>query len=176
MAYLYDCHVHTSETSWCGMISAAEMVRLYAQAGYTGIVITDHYFQQYFESLPQKLWEEKIAVFLEGYRAAYAEGQARGLEVLLGVELRFHNRIEDYLVYGITPEFLVDHPVCMNTLWSRSSSSAGTITCLWCRPIHLGPARRPRAQPTSMGWKSTMAILATTAAIILPLTSRAAIT
>jgi len=92
------------------MISAAEMVRLYAQAGYTGIVITDHYFQQYFESLPQKLWEEKIAVFLEGYRAAYAEGQARGLEVLLGVELRFHNRIEDYLVYGITPEFLVDHP------------------------------------------------------------------
>ena len=38
-----DIHVHTSETSSCGQVSAQEAVRLYEQAGYDGIIITDHY-------------------------------------------------------------------------------------------------------------------------------------
>ncbi|HHT73683.1 MAG TPA: PHP domain-containing protein [Firmicutes bacterium] len=110
MAYLYDCHVHTAETSWCGVLSAEDMVRRYAQAGYTGIVITDHYIREYFESLPERTWEDKVARYLEGYNGALAAGKKYGLTVLLGIELRFFNRIEDYLVYGLTPEFLREHP------------------------------------------------------------------
>ena len=111
MAYLYDCHVHTAEVSWYGMVPAAEMVHLYKIAGYTGIVITDHYFKEYFEAMPDDwTWEQKIEHYLGGYKQAWEAGQKIGLEVLLGMELRFHNRIEDYLVYGITPEFLVEHP------------------------------------------------------------------
>ena len=37
-----DLHVHTSEVSGCGKVPAAEMVRLYHEAGYDAIVITDH--------------------------------------------------------------------------------------------------------------------------------------
>lgn len=110
MSFLYDCHVHTAETSWCGVLPAEEMVRLYKDAGYTGIVIADHYFQEYFELLPERRWEDKVERYLAGYKAAYAAGQEWGLEVLFGIELRFHNRIEDFLVFGLTPEFLVEHP------------------------------------------------------------------
>jgi len=110
MAYLYDCHVHTAETSWCGVLRAEEMVRLYKRAGYTGIVITDHYFKEYFDSLEEKSWEDKTARYLKGYQAARAAGEDCGLEVLLGIELRFDGHIEDYLVYGLTPEFLAEHP------------------------------------------------------------------
>ena len=37
-----DVHVHTSEVSGCGQLPGAEMARLYKQAGYDAIVITDH--------------------------------------------------------------------------------------------------------------------------------------
>ena len=52
MTYLYDCHVHTAETSWCGRVPAGEMAQLYKQAGYTGIVIIDHY-QGIFQRCPK---------------------------------------------------------------------------------------------------------------------------
>ena len=39
--YLYETHLHTKESSKCGLVPAAEMVRKYRNAGYTGIVITD---------------------------------------------------------------------------------------------------------------------------------------
>ena len=37
--YRYDTHVHTCEVSPCGKVPAEEMVRLYREAGYQGIII-----------------------------------------------------------------------------------------------------------------------------------------
>lgn len=48
--YHYDLHVHTSNVSPCAHVQAEEVVRLYAQAGYTGIVITDHYYDRFFSA------------------------------------------------------------------------------------------------------------------------------
>lgn len=52
MEYRYDLHVHTSEVSACGSIPAKEVVRLYHQAGYDGLVITDHYADYFFQKMP----------------------------------------------------------------------------------------------------------------------------
>ena len=41
--FLLDMHMHTKETSSCGEVPAAEGVRLYKEAGYQGVMITDHY-------------------------------------------------------------------------------------------------------------------------------------
>jgi len=49
--YKYDTHVHTKEVSPCGKVPAIEVVKLYKDAGYHGIVITDHYCDSFFESL-----------------------------------------------------------------------------------------------------------------------------
>ena len=43
--YKYDIHTHTSEVSPCGKVEAEKVVELYKEAGYTGIVITDHYYE-----------------------------------------------------------------------------------------------------------------------------------
>lgn len=108
--YLYDTHVHTSEVSPCAFVPAAEMVRLYKAAGYHGIIITDHYYDGYFESLGSLPWEEKLNHYLSGYRCASKEGQKAGLQVLMGLELRFQGTDEDYLVYGVDPSFLLTYP------------------------------------------------------------------
>lgn len=110
LTYKYDVHVHTSEVSLCGRISAREVVNLYKKAGYDGIVITDHYHEYFFRKYCSCSWEEKIEYFLEGYRIAREEGKKAGLNVLLGIELRFVNSNNDYLVYGVNEEFLKSTP------------------------------------------------------------------
>lgn len=104
--YKYDIHVHTSEVSKCGKVEAEKVVKLYKQAGYTGIVITDHYFDGFFNSLTCETWKEKVEAYLSGYKNALIVGQEVGLKVLLGMELRFEGSENDYLVFGIDEEFL----------------------------------------------------------------------
>ena len=104
-----DTHIHTSETSACGNIKAREVVRLYDQAGYQGIIITDHYYDGFFRMLGQMSWENKIEHYLRGYHIACEEGVKLGLKVFLGMELRFTEGPNDYLVYGITEEYLRTH-------------------------------------------------------------------
>lgn len=107
--YKYDTHVHTSETSPCGRISAKELVNLYKNNGYDGVVITDHYFNGFFESLGDMSWNDKVDKYLIGYNNALVEGKNIGLNVILGMELRFIENLNDYLVYGIDEEFLKEH-------------------------------------------------------------------
>lgn len=109
--FKYDTHVHTSETSRCGKIDAETVVRLYKNAGYHGIVITDHYIREFFENMPDTDWNKKIDRYLSGYNKAFEEGKRTGLTVILGMELRFEENINDYLVYGFDKEFLYDNPM-----------------------------------------------------------------
>lgn len=104
--YKYETHCHTVETSSCGRVKAKEAVRIYKTAGYTGIVITDHYYNGFFEMHPFSSWNKKIDLFLSGYKNALKEGQRLGMDVLLGMEIRFTENANDYLVYGFEEAFL----------------------------------------------------------------------
>ena len=72
--YLYETHMHTSEGSKCGQYPAVEMVRAYKEAGYAGVMVTDHNWggnTAVDRSLP---WEEWLDKFFMGYHNAKAEG------------------------------------------------------------------------------------------------------
>lgn len=107
--YKYDTHVHTSETSSCGKVPAAEMIRLYSKAGYSGVVITDHFIRQIFDMQLFKSWNRKIDSFLKGYNAAAEAGTKYGLDVILGIELTFEENRNDYLIFGIDEQFLKEN-------------------------------------------------------------------
>lgn len=104
--FKYDIHVHTSETSKCGMIPGKELVRMYKKAGYRGVVITDHYYAGFFKRLRGKSWDEKIDLYLKGYNNASEEGKKQGVHVIPGIEITFPENFNDYLVYGIDEDFL----------------------------------------------------------------------
>ncbi len=111
--YLYEMHLHTKETSNCANISGKVAVEEYINAGYDGIVVTDHlststYMKYGRELLP---WNKKIDFFLRGYNAVKDAANGR-ITVLLGMELRFRTSEgdNDYLVYGINEEFLYNTP------------------------------------------------------------------
>ena len=108
--YIIDTHIHTAEVSSCGRVHAEEVVELYKEKKYDALVITDHYFEAYFEKLGNRSWKEKIDSYLEGYRTARKKGKKSGLDVFLGIELRFNSHPNDFLVYGVDENFLYDFP------------------------------------------------------------------
>lgn len=109
--YSYELHLHTKETSRCGHVPAAEQVRTYHNLGYTGICITDHLHDGYYDpSLSVSEWHEAMESHLLGYRNAAEEGSKLGMDIILGAELRFPGSDRDYLIYGIGESWLFDHP------------------------------------------------------------------
>lgn len=107
--FLTELHAHTAETSRCAHNSAETLVDAYLEKGFQTVVITDHLSESTFEAKDalDAPWNEKVDIFLKGYRAAKAYAGER-LHILLGMELRFAEKgnINDYLVYGVTEDFL----------------------------------------------------------------------
>ncbi len=115
MAYLYETHLHTSQGSGCGRSTGAEHARFYKEAGYTGIFITDHFFGGNTAAPRHLPWKYRVEHFCSGYEDALAEGQKIGLDVFFGWEETFDG--DDYLVYGLDKQFLLDHPEMSR--WTR---------------------------------------------------------
>ena len=113
-SFRYDIHTHTKETSRCGRIRAGELAARYAALGYDGIAITDHLHEEYIESLAcAGDWGACVDAYLAGYREAkaFADRKADGaFDVVLGMELRYPQNDNDFLVFGIDEEFLRANP------------------------------------------------------------------
>ncbi len=104
MSYLFDLHVHTSESSRCGKVSAADVVKRYINLGYDGICITDHMNKDNAKPFGDT-YEQKAEAFLRGYRAAQ-KAAGDSFKVILGMEIRFLEYDNDFLVYGFDEDFV----------------------------------------------------------------------
>ena len=107
---LFEIHCHTGDVSNCGWVDAKRVVQMHKDAGFEGICITDHFHEPYFRQHNELTAKEAIDKYLEGYRSAKAEGDKIGLKVFLGMEIRFPENFNDYLVYGVTEDLLYDNP------------------------------------------------------------------
>ena len=108
MMYRYETHMHTCQSSACGKSTGAEHARRYKELGYDGIFITDHFFRGNC-AVPRDLpWEEWVRRFCKGYEDAKAEGDRIGLQVFFAWEESIDG--DDWLVYGLPPEWLLAHP------------------------------------------------------------------
>lgn len=107
MGFRYETHMHTSEASACASSSGAEMARAHKEAGYTGIFITDHFFNGN-SAIPQDLpWAERVERFCKGYENAKAEGDKIGLKVFFGFE--YNDSGAEFLIYNLDKQWLLDH-------------------------------------------------------------------
>ena len=62
------------------------MARKYKEIGYTGLIVTDHFFNGNC-AVPKDLpWKERIDMYYAGYEDAKAEGDKIGLQVFFGLE------------------------------------------------------------------------------------------
>lgn len=108
--YRYEMHCHTNWCSACAHNSPQEMAEAYYNAGYAGMVITDHFLRgnsAVDRSLP---WDEKMKCYYAAYEAAreWAQAQEREFHVLFGLEHAYGDG-KEVLTYGIDLPFLLDH-------------------------------------------------------------------
>lgn len=100
-----EAHLHTYPVSSCAKLTPVEQVRLFKEAGYDTIIVSDHFSPHHFKKLGEHLtFAEKVDKLCDAYLEAKAEGDRIGLTVLFSVELSFHKN--HYLLYGVTREFL----------------------------------------------------------------------
>ncbi|MHB1455196.1 MAG: PHP domain-containing protein [Saccharofermentanales bacterium] len=106
---LTETHLHTKEVSGCAVIPAGEIPRLYKDAGFGALIVTDHYNKWTLDNLSKDA-DEQTALWLEGYHIVKRTGDEIGLKVFLGMELTLTDTPGDYLIYGIEEEFLYKYP------------------------------------------------------------------
>lgn len=90
-----ELHAHTSPASSCSEIPPAKLPEIYAGLGYSAVCVTNHLARGRGDNAEE---------WLTDYYAAKESGDRLGINVILGVELRFIPSNNDYLLYGITPE------------------------------------------------------------------------
>ena len=108
MDFYVQMHLHTADTSRCGEDSAENMARACKKAGYDLLVVTDHFMNANIRVSPGMTWPQKVEALMKGYRAAKAEGDKIGLNVLFGWET--YTSGPEYLTYGLGEEFLLKNP------------------------------------------------------------------
>ena len=115
MAYLYETHLHTCQSSACATSTGAEQARYYKSIGFKVIIVTDHFVNGNSRIPREGSWEERMNIFCSGYEDAYAEGRKIGLDVFFGWEQYYED--DEYLIYGLDKAWLLAHPEVEH--WTR---------------------------------------------------------
>ena len=107
MSYRYETHLHTCQGSACASATGAEMARAHLEAGYTGIFITDHFFNGNTAVSADLPWKERVHRFCAGFEDARNEGERIGLQVFFGFEYNYHGA--EFLIYNLDENWLLEH-------------------------------------------------------------------
>lgn len=106
--YLYETHLHTSQSSRCARSTGREMAEAAKNAGYAGIFVTDHNWYGNNRIDPALSWRAWVHEFCKGYEDARAWGEANDFAVFFGYEAGYQGT--EFLIYGVDEEWLIAHP------------------------------------------------------------------
>jgi hypothetical protein len=84
------------------------MAIAHKEAGYTGIIVTDHFFYGNTAVDRELPWQDWVHQYCAGYRDALAVSKEIDLDVFFGWESGYNGT--EFLVYGLDEEWLMKHP------------------------------------------------------------------
>lgn len=105
--YKTELHCHSAHISTCAHATHEQVIESYVRAGYTTIVSTEHINPWTFpRELEESTWGDRLNYFMDAYEHFLRAAEGK-LHILLGAEIRFmRENNSDYLVYGLSREFL----------------------------------------------------------------------
>lgn len=117
-----ELHCHSGEVSVCASCSAEQLIRHYREAGYSGVVSTNHINRGTYEKMEDWPWKKKAEHFIAGFHVLQ-DAAGDDFDVLLGCEINLSPILplpsaqldlgwpkyipNDYLVYGVTEDWLL---------------------------------------------------------------------
>ncbi len=141
--YRLELHCHNSEVSACSKCPAEELIRRYRDAGYSGVVSTNHINRGTYSQREEWTWAEKAAHFIRGWEALRAAA-GDDFDVLLACEINLTPVgwpayiPNDYLIYGITEDWLIKTGDMRDMTMERLSACAREAGFL---VVHAHPFR-----------------------------------
>jgi len=106
-----ETHLHSYFGSPCGKLDPLLITKLYKYKNYDGLIVTEH-FSNYIlnDFYPAGTYEDKLNNFLKSYNLFLSDAKQYNLKIFLGMEICISGAIyADYLIYGITEEFLFNN-------------------------------------------------------------------
>ena len=111
MSFLYETHLHTCEASKCGKLHGEDYIPYMMEKGYSGIIVTDHFFNGN-TCVPAGIpWRERVEIYCSGYERALKAAEGLDFNVMFGVEFNFNK--DEYLLYGIDKKWLLENECMM---------------------------------------------------------------
>ena len=108
--YKTETHLHSKESNYDGKVSVGNIINLYKEKGYSTIIETPHVSERHFTRVGIE-WNEFIDYLYSSYNIAkYIEG----FNYLFAIELTLTSNNNDYLIYGVTEEFLKENEFLYN--------------------------------------------------------------
>lgn len=107
--FKFETHLHTNACSACAVSSGKEIVDAAKENGYSGFVITNHFYHGNTCIDRNLSWNDFIDAYRKDYEETKEYGEKNGIKVFFGIEEGFAPG-KEMLIYGITPEQLIAHP------------------------------------------------------------------
>ena len=104
-----ELHCHSNDISECARVNTEEIIEKFTKGGYSTVVLSNHFSRGTMNFVGAASWDEWIDKYVGGYEKLKNDAKGK-LNILFGMELRFNENCNDYLVFGITKEFLRKYP------------------------------------------------------------------
>lgn len=103
--YKIELHAHSNPVSTCSEISPDRVVEAYAELGFDGVVISNHFNANVLKGNSET---EMADYYLRDFHEAVQAGIKNNIKVYLGAEIRFPEEFNEYLVFGIDEQDIHD--------------------------------------------------------------------
>ncbi len=135
--YKYQMHTHTSPCSKCAPMTQKELVDSLVLGGYSGCVLTNHFFRGNSGIDRNLSWNDFVLQYEKDYLECKKAADGKDLDIIFGIEEHLFDGLE-ILCYGITPQFLYDHPELRDDhtveTWSKALRDFGAL-CIQAHPF-----------------------------------------
>ena len=99
--------MHTIQASKCGKVRGADYIDYMKDKGYSGLIVTDHFFNGN-GCVPHYLpWDYKVRMYVSGYKDAFTAAKGKDFDVIFGIEFNFNG--DEYLIYGVDEQWLLEN-------------------------------------------------------------------
>lgn len=141
MKYKYQMHTHTAPCSACAPMTPEELVNSLHEGGYKGCVLTNHFYSGNTGIDRNLSWDEFVAQYEKDCYDCKKLAKTYDLDIIFGIEENISNGLE-ILCYGITPQFLYEHPELKGAhdieTWSKALRDFGAL-CIQAHPFRDRP-------------------------------------
>lgn len=127
--YKYQMHCHLTPCSHCGRIKPDDFVSSLYNGGYSGAVITNHFYNGNTGIDRELPWKKFVSFYEKDYLLCKRMSSECGLDILFGIEEHVGDG-KEILCYGITPEMLYSNPQLKEKnlkIWYETLAPLGVV-------------------------------------------------